>query len=396
MLRHPFDPLGRVAPALNGVAAWLASIREDVFDGLLRADPEVLFLADLSMRTEKQRAALVEWLFDQARVENPFVTRFGASWSYRRLRHANIAKQLQCIFNRAEPRLVRHVAVQIADACEGAGLTSRLTDLALQETEPLALRAAAAWCVAHHGSLEDKGRLMPLALKPVSGDQEGNLQWPALSAVWPEHATWPQMEGVIATVHYSSLQPVGRFISDRLAQAMPIAAIPRALTWLSNNLPQVSGGPYALENFTESLISRAVDQVNDPAVRAPLVELLFQYTLEKYAMPYRHSALRGERNLFGPLEGRYLIASDLIPCFAATPRLAFSATRGSSPPLLCAEDLPFVLASWRSASAAARPAWETVIDALTNWRDAEECEQLVRIANGERGCRHASCWARAL
>jgi hypothetical protein len=155
---------GRVVPALHGVTAWLTSKDQDLFRRVLRLDPEVLLSSDLSAATDQQRADLVDWLLGEAERDSPLVHEWGMYWTYRKLRHAGLKLQLESVIELLSSVTQRFCAIEIAHACNGAGLSGVLTDFALRENEPLSLRTEAAYCVADHGSEADKARLLPLAV----------------------------------------------------------------------------------------------------------------------------------------------------------------------------------------------------------------------------------------
>ncbi len=198
---------GRVVPTLRGVTAWLTSRDEDVFRQLLQLDPEVLLFSDLSTATDQQRAELVAWLLGEAGANNPLLHEWGMFWTYRKLKHIGLTSQLEPVIKGLRSIEERFCAIQIAEACSGAGLSTLLTDLALSEGESPSLRIAAASCVADHGNEVDKVRLLPVALQVSTDDEEERLKARAGWAVWPAQCSW-------------------RLFSDSLAEGDPQTTTP--------------------------------------------------------------------------------------------------------------------------------------------------------------------------
>jgi hypothetical protein len=89
---------------------------------------------------------LVEFLFREAEADSPFVYRWDLFWKYKKLNHPGLKDQLEPRMDESRPEAVRKLAVDIANTCDGAGLTGKLVDIVLNNKEPLSLRiSAASW-----------------------------------------------------------------------------------------------------------------------------------------------------------------------------------------------------------------------------------------------------------
>lgn len=371
---------GQVAPALAGVAAWLASMREDVRTELLRVDPEILLEADLSASSPENRAALIRWLALQAEAESPFIHQWGLSWKYGKLNHRDLRQQLEAMLDASRPSTVRQLAIQIADACGGVGITGILTDLALRDTEPLYLRIAAAGCVSDHGTKSQKASLVPLALRYSADATEQRLQAEALSAVWPEHATWIQVRDSLGSVDYDLTGSLGRFLAHDLAEGVPVGELAGALAWLAEKYPSANVLS-AWARATDRLLMRAVGHATDAAVRRAIADLLFARISEHSHMFDGRAFTRGQSYSLGPPNLRRLVAADLVPRFASKVNYLFAAVRGPAP-LLLGTDVEFAVEQWRTAPSSDKPAWANIIGWLTDWQDPESCAAVFRLASG--------------
>jgi hypothetical protein len=368
---------GLVAPALAGVAAWLASMREDVRLEILRIDPEVLLEADLSTSSPETRAELIRWLVRQAEAGSPFIHQWNLLWKYRKLKHDFLRQQLVPLLEGSRPNNVRSLAIQIANACGGVHVTGLLADLVVRDTEPLHLRIDAAWCVARHGTDSEKASLVPLAFRHYVGIDEQRLQAQVLSAVWPDHVTWTQVRDSLGATDYTQTSPLGRFIAYDLAEGIPASGFADALAWLAEKHSS-SSALSAWAGAADRLLMRAVAHASDADVRRAITDLLFARISKHFHMFDGGAFSRRRSYCLGPARLRQLIAADLIPRFASKTYHLIETLRGPAP-LLLANDVGFAIERWRTAAADIKPAWECIIGWLTNWQNSESCAAVFEL-----------------
>jgi hypothetical protein len=373
---------GRVAPALQGVTAWLTSRDEDIFQEVLRIDPEVLLVSDLSTTMDLQRAALVTWLLDQAKDGSPLVNEWGLFWAYRKLKHAALKEQLAPLIEGPASLVERHCAIQISEACGGVGLTLMLADLALRGDEPLTLRIEAASCVAHHGEESTKARLLPLALQAAQRSEEERLQAQAFLAVWPGLCTWSQIVDSLGPDDHLTTTPLGRFLGFDFAEGLPASNLAEALGWLAEKNWQPDGlSGWAAA--TDQLLMRAIDFADDPSIRRAMVDVLFA-RLSKHHRVFA-GVDRNQRDGYPwSAIARRAIAEELIPRLAPKGYLAVTALR-SSIPLLDQKDIEFAMDRWEIASPDEKLVWESVIAWLVNWKDPEASLKVLSMAPRRAG-----------
>jgi hypothetical protein len=210
---------GRVPSPLRGVAGWLTALDADVRSEILRTDPEALLRSDLSLATDSQKAEVVSWLIREGEASSPLLYEFGISQKYRSLKHPQLGAQLEPVIESSTAMLARRCAIEVADACGVETLQPRLATLALNEREPLHLRIAAASSVADHGSDVTRARLLPLAVLPVTGDEE-RLKVQALKAVWQKFCSWEDAKNALGGSDYSLTTGLGRFVGFDLLERM--------------------------------------------------------------------------------------------------------------------------------------------------------------------------------
>jgi hypothetical protein len=94
LIVHTADPTGGVVPQLRDIAAWLAGMRQDVYDALLQRDPRVLLRSDLLRVGSDQRAALVAALL-HAVAQDDYMDDGGGTTGLQHLAHPGLADQLR-------------------------------------------------------------------------------------------------------------------------------------------------------------------------------------------------------------------------------------------------------------------------------------------------------------
>lgn len=118
LIAHPGDTDGKIVPALQETAAWLAGMVPEVFNQILNSDPVVLLRSDVAKSDYKTRSHLVESLLRQY-DEKLLMDNYYADHSYyRKLEHPGLADQLQVyIKDNTKNMDARNVAIDIAEAC---------------------------------------------------------------------------------------------------------------------------------------------------------------------------------------------------------------------------------------------------------------------------------------
>lgn len=184
--RGPDDASSQISPQLAEVAAWLASMQPDFFRALVRFDPAILLKSDVAAAEPEDREILVGELLQ--RIDNEVLHDFQLDFRtrYDRLGHPRLAEQLRpYIFDKSKNRVVRRVAIDIAEANKRNVLATALADVALDATDDIHIRSQAAHAVAACSENEAKGKLKRLLRGDQPEDIDDELKGYALRALWP-------------------------------------------------------------------------------------------------------------------------------------------------------------------------------------------------------------------
>jgi hypothetical protein len=186
LLVAPDDPSGHLVPQLRELAAWLASMRMDVFDHVVAREPEALMRGDIGRVDDAYKDRLVVALLNQF-VTGHLLDTLELRSTYGKLCHPRLAEQLgPIIADRTLGVIPRRAAIDIAEDCARAELSPQLLAVALDTTENHAVRAQAVHAIARIGDDATKTRLEPLARGALGEDPDDDLRGIALSCVWPQ------------------------------------------------------------------------------------------------------------------------------------------------------------------------------------------------------------------
>jgi predicted NACHT family NTPase len=186
LLIHPDDPERKLVPQLHEVAAWVATMRPDVFREIMEIDPEVLLRSDAAAADERDRANLVRTLLDLYEREKVDPRARPGQYRYRILKHTSLAQQLAAyICDRSRVPAARYVAIDIAEACELRELGQQLADVVRDGGDVYRVRLNAAYAVSRIGDDDARSRLKPFTCGDAGADPDDEFKGCALVALWP-------------------------------------------------------------------------------------------------------------------------------------------------------------------------------------------------------------------
>ena len=130
LILHPDD---RVIPQLHETTAWLASMNPDVFQTVMKIDPDVLLLSDLTIIDQLEKSQLVDELL---RLHDQEKLRYEPWNEYDHLTHKGLPNQLESyICDQTKHTWSRLLAIDIARDCNTIALQTSLVDVALDPTQ---------------------------------------------------------------------------------------------------------------------------------------------------------------------------------------------------------------------------------------------------------------------
>ncbi len=115
LLVDPLDPERKVVPQLRQLAAWLAAMRQDVFDDVARREPDIVLWSDVVQVPVERRAALVAAMLQAATSNTLDLPDAAVGDRLSRLEYDGLADQLISVVS--DSALPEH-ARDLAGYCE--------------------------------------------------------------------------------------------------------------------------------------------------------------------------------------------------------------------------------------------------------------------------------------
>jgi hypothetical protein len=374
LLYHSADR--RVVPQLYGVAGWLAVLNPDIFDQIVRTDPDLILSADVAGLDESLRASTVGGLLAGiAASAIPFS--FDRHWDYKKLAHPGLAAQLLPYLNRrVKSAPVRYEAISIARMCEEKGVQSELTTLALDGSEQLDIRVAAAGAVANYADAEVRAALKPLAVG-LPEDKDDELKGCALRAVWPSC--------IAADELFSVLTPPKRgggffgvyrtFIVTDLPRKLNVTDTLPALTWIERMLTK-DAGEFPIEEIASKAFKLAWSNMGEQGLLESFASAL-RLWLER--SPYL--GMRLEESFVAELTGddnkRRRLFEAMVPGFTNSGQ-ALMALMFHGPRLLFGRDVPWMCDRLATATdELTKETWAKLLSWLVDPTDVENFGRVI-------------------
>jgi hypothetical protein len=263
LITHPDDAEKHLVPQLYETAAWLGTMDREVFQAIMRTDPDVLLLSDVASADEADRGALVEELLkllDEGKLRNQY------NRQYSKLKHSNIDQQLRpYLQGKSKGMDARNVAIDIAEACKAHSLQQDLADIALDSTEDIEIRVSAARAVNWLGDKSAKMRLKPLTTSNASEDHKGKLRASGVEALWPECINAQELFTLLTpsaeafdAYHYS--------LADHVVTSLQIEDLRYGLNWVQNHSEDLFDNPYlySFGNLADAILHLTWKHLDNP------------------------------------------------------------------------------------------------------------------------------------
>ena len=260
---NPTDSQQQITPQLQEMVAWLASLRPDIFNEILKTNAILLLRSDVGLFPADLRTKLVDELLNIFSQEE--ASDWGLHSNYQRLKHPGLAAQLlPVIKNKNANYLARRFAIDVAEACKLRELQNDLADIILDETEPDYVRANAGYALWRVGDAEVRKRIKHYAINGSKNDNDERVRGVALLCNWDENMT---TEEVFASLVHSPhlLDSYGLFLSSHFLPKLKVEDLPVALNWVKENAPQFRHD-FSIERVIDEIMLIGWQNLNSPGV----------------------------------------------------------------------------------------------------------------------------------
>jgi predicted NACHT family NTPase len=259
------DSEHKLVPQLHETAAWLASMRDDIFQEIIRTDPDVILRSDIA--TDASKKAIIDNLLKQYDQENLFPS-LDNSTRYKKLKHPGVAEQLRpYIQDYSKQFYARHEAIKIAEICDISELQEDLVNLALDSSQHIQLRAKAAKAICSIGDADTRLKLKPLAVGEIAEDENDELKGASLMAVWSEYLTAEELfRDITPPKNRNFPGNYHEFLQSELVQKLQSTDLLIALDWVEKQGARLGGHPFEFEELANSILLKAWDNFDSPGV----------------------------------------------------------------------------------------------------------------------------------
>ncbi|MDV3352178.1 hypothetical protein QGP82_26110 [Leptothoe sp. LEGE 181152] len=260
-------PDRRVVLQLQETTAWLASMIPEVFQEIMKTDPDVLLKSDISTIDDENKAQLVESLLKLHDEEKLEYNRR----RYSNLNYSGLAALLEShVRDSSKNQWSRLVAIDITRDCNVKEVQDSLADITLDPDQLYIVRTHAAFTVCAMGDEETKAQLKPLVVGEAGDDPDDDLKGYALRAIWSQHITVKELlEHLSQPKQKGAFSIIGGayqdFISRDFIEHLCLSDLPIVLKWLEK-LPRRYDLRYPFRQLADSVMLKAWQALNEPGV----------------------------------------------------------------------------------------------------------------------------------
>lgn len=258
-------PEHKLVPQLHETAAWLASMRADVLQEIIKTDPDVLLGSDIPTDSSL-RKAIVDNLLMQYEQEKLYDYERNHYQRYGKLKHPGLAAQLRPYIQDPSRQIdARDTAIDIAEVCEVSELQEELVNLALDSLQSIHLRVSAAKALCSIGDAGIRAKLKPLAISQPPEDEDDRLKGYALQAVWSEHLTAEKLFQVLTSPKKRNfLGSYQIFLNIGLVPKLQPNDLAIALNWVEKQGLRCFGHPF--EKLADAILLKVWEHFDLPNI----------------------------------------------------------------------------------------------------------------------------------
>ena len=257
-------------PQLYETSAWIVNQRKEISNHLMRVAPMVLLRSDVLSMEDSFRDELTKVLLENFDSEKSFETdEYGY---FRRLKHTKIAEQLRpYIKDKTKGWVVRKAAINIASECAVKELQNDLADIALDKEDDHYIRVSAAIALKSIADNKTLRRLEPLIFEGSNTDENLELKFLGIEALWRENLTAEKLFEVLEEPRGYSY-----FFNHQLTEKLEPEDLPVALDWLERKVKQ-SHLSYDIESIADQILFKAWHNLDQQAILSKFARIVFIY-----------------------------------------------------------------------------------------------------------------------
>lgn len=369
----------KLIPQLHETAAWLASMRPDVLQEIIKTDPDVLLQTDVPTDAWV-RASIVDNLLTQYQKGKLFDRGRNNFRNYGKLKHPGLVEQLRPYICDSSKQIdARDLAIDIAEVCEVSELQDELAELALDSTQSIYLRVSAAKAICSVGDATKRLKLEPLAIQQLSEDEDDRLKGYALKALWSDYLTAEKLFGTLTRPKkrnfFGSYQ---MFIDFELVSKLQPVDLIVALNWLALQGVRCFGHPF--DKLGDAILFKAWENFDIPGVAESFTQVaLVQW--REYQRTITHDSKLQEQfaaSLLRDSRKRRTLIEQAVSTIAGVKEDPFFLVSSLTDNVLISEDIYWMLESLQISNCEkVQKIWTQLIQRSFNRQDAKQIDAVI-------------------
>ncbi|QFS52804.1 NACHT domain-containing protein [Nostoc sphaeroides] len=372
------DPECKLIPQLHETAAWLASMRTDVLQEIIKTDPDVLLRSDMPTDANLQ-AAIVDNLLKQYEQGKLFDSHRDNYPTYEKFKHSGLAVQiLPYIQDLSKPIDARGVAIDIAEACKVDELQEELVNLALDSSQAIYLRASAAKAICTIGNASARLQLKSLIFSQMPEDEDDQLKGYIFRAIWSDHLLAEELFNVLTPPKRRNFTGSYRvFLDFELVPKLQSSDLLVALKWVEKQGLRCFG--HSFERLADAIMLKAWEHLDLPDIAESFTKVALIHWREDQKIITFDNEIQTqfELSLVNNLERRHKLVEQAVITVSQSGENIYFLLDSLTQNILSTEDVFWMLGKLQNVDSQQERIWAALIQWKFNRQDVKQIDAIL-------------------
>jgi predicted NACHT family NTPase len=368
----------KLIPQLHETASWLASMRNDVLQEIMKSDPDVLLRSDIPTDADI-RSAIVDNLLKQYEQGRLFDIGIDNYLRYEKLKHSRLPVQLRpYIQDSSKPIDARDAAIDIAEACEVNELQEELVNLALDSSQSIYLRVSAAKAICTVGNVNTRLRLKPLVFSQLPEDEDDQLKGYTFRALWSDNLTAEELFNFLTPPKKRNFTGAYRvFLDFELVPKLQPTDLVVALNWVEKQGLRCFG--HSFERLADVILLKAWEHFDLPDVAKTFTKVALIQWREHQTLITRDNELQRqfERLVINEVNKRRELINHAVITISTSGEDAYFLLSSLTENIIQKEDVLWMLGKLQNIDSQEERIWAALIQWSFNRQDANQIDAIL-------------------
>ncbi len=378
LIVSPEDPERKLIPQLHETAAWLASMRTDVLQKIMKTDPDVLLRSDIPTDANL-RAAIVDNLLKQYEQGKLFDSHRDNYPTYEKFKHSGLAVQLlPYIQGLSKPIDARDAAIDIAEACKVDELQEELVNLALDSSQSIYLRASAAKAICTVGNASVRLRLKSLIFSQMPEDEDDQLKGYTFRAIWSGHLSAEELFKVLTPPKKRNFTGSYRvFLDFELVPKLQPCDLLVALKWVEKQGIRCFG--HSFERLADAIMLKAWEHLDLPDIAESFTKVaLIQWREDQRIITFDNEIqAQFQLSLVNNLERLHKLVEQAVITVSQSGENIYFLLDSLTENILSTEDVFWMLGKLQNVDSQQERIWAALIQWKFNRQDVKQIDAIL-------------------